>query len=876
MTRQEGEMAKTDAMSTPMMKQYNALKAKHPDALLLFRCGDFYETYGKDASELSELLGLTLTRRSKDSVAMAGFPYHAIDTYLPRLVRAGRRVAICDQLEDPKMAKKLVKRGITELVTPGTAMSASVTDSKENIFLAAVHFGRAACGVAFLDYSTGEFLVGEGSYGLISRLLTKFAPSEVLYCRDNRDEFISRFGNRYVTYPLDDWVFTEQTARQALLEHFHVNSLKGFGVEHLRSGVTAAGAVLQYLSMTQHDRTGHVTRIARIDEDRYVWLDNFTVRSLEIVKPIQPDGASLLSVVDKTASPMGGRMLHRWLLFPLRDIKSIDRRLDVVEFLYTHPDTGDALEGQLRRIGDIERILSRVETGRVTPREVVQLLSALGAIQSIKSVCAAADCTELKRVGESIDVYDDLSGRIEKEVEPTAPTQVKTGGVIRQGVSDELDELRAMASGGKDYLVRLQAREAETTGIASLKIGFNNVFGYYLEVRNTYKDKVPSSWIRKQTLVGAERYVTPELKEYEEKILNAETRIVEIETQLFDSLVADIRSYISRLQTSAVAIARIDCLRAFAVVAKENGYVRPTVNMSGVIDIRAGRHPVIESRLPLNEKYIPNDVRLDTAGQQIMIITGPNMSGKSALLRQTALIVLLAQCGCFVPADSASIGIVDKLFTRVGASDNISLGESTFMVEMSETAAILNNVTPRSLVLFDELGRGTSTYDGIAVCWAVIEYIHENPRATARMLFATHYHELNEMEKHYGRIRNYNVSVAESDSKIIFLRKLARGGAEHSFGIHVAALAGMPKSIVERANVILEQLETSAASVEGGKKNMSAVAESREGMQLSFFKLDDPVLCQIRDEILTLDIDRLTPVEALCKLNDIKRILRGK
>lgn len=874
-------MAKKNNELTPMMKQFFDLKAKHPDAVLLFRCGDFYETYCEDAVTASRILGITLTRRGngaggRTETEMAGFPHHALDTYLPKLVRAGKRVAICDQLEDPKLTKKLVKRGITELVTPGVAMTDNVLNYKENNFLAAVHFGRAACGVAFLDISTGEFLTGEGTADYVEKLLGNFSPKEVLHERGRKPDFERHFGTKYFTFELDDWVFTEQTARQKLLRHFGVKNLKGFGVDHMHNGVVASGAILQYLEMTQHTHIGHITSLARIEEERYVRLDKFTVRSLELLSPMQEDGSSLLDVIDRTVSPMGGRMLRRWVVFPLKNEKPIQERLDVVEYFFRRPDFRGCVDEQLHRVGDLERIISKVAVGRVSPREVAQLKVALQAVAPIKAACATADNEALKRVGEQLNLCESIRQRIEREITADPPQLVAKGGVINAGVNAELDELRNIAYSGKDYLMRIQERETELTGIASLKIGYNNVFGYYLEVRNTYKDKVPADWVRKQTLANAERYITQELKEYEDKILGAEDKILALEARLFGELVMAMQEFIPQIQINANLLARLDCLLSFAKAAEEHRYVRPQVDSSDVIDIRQGRHPVIETQLPPGESYVPNDIRLDAEQQQIMIITGPNMAGKSALLRQTALIVLLAQTGCFVPAESAKIGLVDKIFTRVGASDNISLGESTFMVEMTEASNILNNVSPRSLVLFDELGRGTSTYDGISIAWAIVEYLHEQPRAKARTLFATHYHELNEMEKNFKRIKNYNVSVKEQDGKVIFLRKLQRGGSEHSFGIHVAEIAGMPRSIVKRANVILKQLEADNAQVGSAGKPIANLAGSREGMQLSFFQLDDPVLCQVRDEILGLDINNLTPVEALNKLNEIKKIVGGK
>ena len=872
-------MAKKDGELTPMMKQFFDFKAKYPEALLLFRCGDFYETYCEDAIIASRILGITLTHRNNGynkGDEMAGFPHHALDTYLPKLIRAGKRVAICDQLEDPKLTKKLVKRGITELVTPGVAMQDTVLNYKENNFLAAVHFGKGACGVAFLDISTGEFLTGEGTYDYVEKLIGNFQPKEVLYDRGRKHDFERYFGNRLVTFELDDWVFTEQTAHQKLFKHFNVKSLKGFGVDHLKSGVIAAGAILQYLEQTLHTQIAHITSLSRIEEERYVRLDKFTIRSLELIAPMQDDGKSLLDVIDRTVTPMGGRLLRRWLVFPLKDEKPINERLDIVEYYYREPEFRQCVDEQLHRMGDLERIISKVAVGRVSPREVVQLKTALQALQPIKTACLYANNDVLKRVGEQLNLCEAIRDRIEREIQNDPPQLVAKGGVIRNGVNDELDELRHIAYSGKDYLLQIQDREAQETGITSLKVGYNNVFGYYLEVRNAYKDKVPQEWVRKQTLAQAERYITQELKEYEEKILGAEDKILSLEAQLFNDLVVALQEFIPQIQINANVLAHLDCLLSAAKTAEENRYVRPVIDASDVIDIKQGRHPVIETQLPIGEHYVPNDILLDSERQQIIIITGPNMAGKSALLRQTALIVLLAQIGSFVPAESAKIGLVDKIFTRVGASDNISLGESTFMVEMTEAANILNNVTPRSLVLFDELGRGTSTYDGISIAWAIVEYLHEHPKAQARTLFATHYHELNEMEKNFKRIKNYNVSVKEVEGKVIFLRKLERGGSEHSFGIHVAEISGMPKSIVKRANVILKQLEADNASVGTVGKPTAEIAQSREGMQLSFFQLDDPVLCQVRDEILGLDVNNLTPLEALNKLNDIKKIVSGK
>lgn len=867
-----------DVVLTPMMKQFFELKAKHPDAVMLFRCGDFYETYSEDAIVASEILGITLTKRANGQakhVEMAGFPFHALDTYLPKLVRAGKRVAICDQLEDPKLTKKLVKRGITELVTPGVAINDNVLSYKENNFLAAVHFGKSSCGVSFLDISTGEFLTAEGPFDYIDKLLNNFAPKEVLFERGKRGMFEGNFGSKFFTFELEDWVFTETSSREKLLKHFETKNLKGFGVEHLKNGIVASGAILQYLDMTQHYQIGHITSLSRIEEDRYVRLDKFTVRSLELIGSMNDGGTSLLDVIDKTISPMGARMLKRWVVFPLKDEKPINDRLDVVEYFFREPDFKDFIEEKLHLIGDLERIVSKAAVGRISPREVVQLKVALQAIEPIKNACLNAENESLHRIGEHLNLCESIRDRIAREVKNDPPLLVNKGGVIADGVCPELDELRQIAYSGKDYLLQMQQRESERTEIPSLKIAYNNVFGYYIEVRNTHKDKVPADWIRKQTLVNAERYITQELKEYEEKILGAEEKILALETKLYNDLVIALAEYIPAIQINATQIARLDCLLSFANIARENRYIRPVIADNDVLDIRQGRHPVIEKQLPIGEKYIANDVMLDTDSQQIIIITGPNMAGKSALLRQTALITLMAQIGCFVPAESAHIGLVDKIFTRVGASDNISVGESTFMVEMNEAADILNNLSPRSLVLFDELGRGTSTYDGISIAWAIVEHIHEHPKARARTLFATHYHELNEMEKSFKRIKNYNVSVKEVDGKVIFLRKLERGGSEHSFGIHVAKLAGMPKSIVKRANSILGQLESDNRQ-QGVSKPTKEIASTRDGMQLSFFQLDDPVLCQIRDEILNLDVNNLTPLEALNKLNDIKKIVRGK
>lgn len=876
-----------------MMRQFFSLKAKHPDALMLFRCGDFYETYCDDAIEASRILGITLTKRNNGASVgseMAGFPHHALDTYLPKLIRAGKRVAICDQLEDPKKKReaikgkkgltemdKMVKRGITELVTPGVAMSDNVLNYKENNFLAAVHFGKTSCGVSFLDISTGEFLTGQGSYDYVEKLLGNFSPKEVLYDRDRKADFERYFGTCYCVFELDDWVFTDQSARQKLLKHFGTKNLKGFGVDYLKDGVIAAGAIMQYLEITQHTHINHITSLKRLEEEKYVRLDKFTIRSLELLQPMQDDGTSLLGVIDRTVTPMGGRLLRRWMVFPLKDVRQIADRQDVVDYFFKQPDFRHLVDEQLHRVGDLERIISKVAVGRVSPREVVQLKHALMAVQPIKTACLYAENASLRRLGEQLNLCESLRDRIEKEIQPDPPLLVNKGNVIAHGYSQELDDLRSISRNGKDYLLHIQQDESEKTGITSLKVGFNNVFGYYLEVRNTFKDKVPETWIRKQTLAQAERYITPELKEYEEKILGADEKILDLEVRLYSELIVAMQEFIPQIQINANLLAHIDCLLGFAKVSEDNLYVRPEVDEGDVIDILQGRHPVIETQMPLGERYVPNDVYLDTEKQQVMMITGPNMAGKSALLRQTALIVLLAQIGCFVPAERAKIGLVDKIFTRVGASDNLSLGESTFMVEMTEAADILNNVSPRSLVLFDELGRGTSTYDGISIAWAIVEYLHEHPKARARTLFATHYHELNEMEKNFPRIKNYNVSVKEVDGKVIFLRKLVRGGSEHSFGIHVAEIAGMPRSIVKRSQVILKQLEADNASVgSAGKPNTERLADSREGMQMSIFQLDDPVLSQVRDEILGLDINNLTPVEALNKLNEIKKIVTGK
>lgn len=872
-------MAKS-VVETPLMKQYYEMKGQHPDAVLLFRVGDFYETFSEDAITASEILGITLTRRANGSasyVELAGFPHHALDTYLPKLVRAGKRVAICEQLEDPKMTKKLVKRGITELVTPGVSINDNILNHRENNFLAGIHFGKGKgdCGVAFLDISTGEFLTAEGSYDYIDKLLNNFAPKEILFERGRKAIFEEKFTTRAYTFELEDWIFTTDAANDRLLRQFETKNLKGFGVDHLKNGVIASGALLHYLDITKHTQLGHITALSRIEEEGYVRLDKFTVRSLELVSTMNDGGTSLLRILDRTTSPMGARMLHRWLLFPLKDVNPINDRLSVVEYFFRNPEVKELLDEQLHLIGDLERIISKVAVGRVNPREVAQLKVALAALEPIKKLCMYSDQISLQKIGDRINLCELIRERIEREISIDPPTLLNRGGIIRAGVNAELDQLRELAYSGKDYLLKIQQREIEHTGIPSLKISFNNVFGYYIEVRNTHKEKVPEAWIRKQTLVNAERYITQELKEYEEKILGAEEKILTLETQLFNDLVLSLTDYIPNIQLNANLVARIDCLLSFAKVAQENKYVRPEINDSLVIDIKEGRHPVIEKQLPIGETYISNDLYLDNNSQQVIMITGPNMAGKSGLLRQTALITLMAQIGCFVPAESAKIGYVDKVFTRVGASDNISVGESTFMVEMNEASDILNNISERSLVLFDELGRGTSTYDGISIAWAIVENIHENAKGHPKTLFATHYHELNEMEKTFNRIVNYNVSVKEVDNKVIFLRKLVKGGSEHSFGIHVAKMAGMPQSIVKRASAILKQLETDNRK-NGIAKPVKEIASHREGLQLSFFQLDDPILSEISKEIKNLDINNLTPIEALNKLNEIKKIVTGR
>lgn len=862
-------------VETPLMKQYYAVKAKHPDAILLFRVGDFYETFGEDAIRASEILGITLTKRangSASSVELAGFPFHALDTYLPRLVRAGQRVAICEQLEDPKLTKKIVKRGITELITPGVSFSDNVLNHKENNFLAAVHIEKQSVGVALLDVSTGEFFVSEGDTPHVEQILNNFQPREVLFEKRKTELFRERFGSRFYTYRLDDWIFTPDTANDRLLKQFGTTSLKGFGVQGMTSGIIAAGAILWYLDMTRHENLGHINRLARIEEEKYVWLDRFTVRNLELFHSPYEGAKTLIEILDRTLSPMGGRMMKRWLSLPLKDISVLNTRLDIVEFLIGHPDVKEEMEGLIREVGDLERLLSKVAVGRVTPREVAQIRRALAAIGQLKTLCAASDFQPLVSMASGFDPCPELADTIGRTLTPDPPVAVSKGHVIAEGISQELDDLRKIYYGGKDYLNDLQQREGIRTGINSLKISYNNVFGYYIEVRNAHKDKVPPDWIRKQTLVSAERYITEELKEYEEKILGAGEKILALETSLFNDLVVSIGPYINLMQADAATVGRLDCLRSFAVVSDEYGYIRPVLDDSHVLDIKDGRHPVIERQLPPDDPYVPNDVWLDNDEQQVIILTGPNMSGKSALLRQTALIVIMAQTGCFVPAKEARIGIIDKIFTRVGASDNLSLGESTFMVEMNEAASILNNLSDRSLVLLDEIGRGTSTYDGISIAWAMVEYIHEC-RHRAKTLFATHYHELNEMESTFSRVRNFNVSIRELDNRVIFLRKLKRGGSEHSFGIHVARMAGMPKSVVGRADEILKMLEEGRGGTNLGKP-VEEIATHREGYQLSFYQLDDPVLKQIRDELMGLDLDNLTPMEALNKLYNIRKLLR--
>jgi DNA mismatch repair protein MutS len=862
-------------IDTPLMRQYASIKSKHPDAILLLRVGDFYETFGEDAVKTAEILGITLTRRANGSasfVELAGFPYHAIDTYLPKLVRAGQRVAICEQLEDPKLTKNIVKRGITELVTPGIALNENVLEHKENNFLACVHFEKNVAGLAFLDISTGEFLTAEGSFEYADKLLNSFSPKEVLFERGRQLQFTDLFGNRFCTYKLDDWIFTEETATDKLLKHFETSSLKGFGISNLKLGIIAAGAILRYLDITEHKQVKHISNLSRIQEDHYVWLDKFTVRNLELFHPMFDGGKAFIEIIDRTISPMGGRLMKRWVAMPLKDIKPVTERLDSVEYMIVNSNMRTEFEEHIARIGDLERLISRVAVGRISPREVIQLKLALTALIPVKELCSNSHEPVLQRIGEQLNPCQLICDRIERELQSEAPVQIIRGNIIAPGVSAELDDLRTMLHSGKNYLLQMQQREIERTGITSLKVSFNNVFGYYIEVRNTHKEKVPADWIRKQTLVNAERYITEELKEYESKILGAEEKILELETRLFNELVLAIAEYTAPVQLNAALTAKLDCLLSFARCAVENKYVRPVINDTNSIIIKQGRHPVIEKQLPVTESYIPNDVLLDHDEQQIIILTGPNMSGKSALLRQTALIVLMAQMGSFVPAESAEIGYVDKIFTRVGASDNISMGESTFMVEMTETASILNNLSDRSLILLDEIGRGTSTYDGISIAWAMVEFLHGHSKFRPKTMFATHYHELNAMESSFERVKNYNISIKELDDRVIFLRKLVRGGSEHSFGIHVARMAGMPKSLVGRANEVLAELEDSHDDHKLSRP-VSGLADKREGLQLSFFQLDDPVLKQIRDEIRRVDIDNLTPIEALNKLNEIKKMI---
>ena len=867
------------AVETPLMKQYYDIKSKHPDAILLFRVGDFYEMYDSDAVSGASILGIVQTKRSNGNasdVAMAGFPHHALDSYLPKLIRAGKRVAICDQLELPDPRKKLVKRGVTEIVTPGLSINDNLLKSKENNFLAAIHFGRSQCGISFLDISTGEFFVSEGQPSYVDKLLNNFSPKETLIERNHRAVFEEDFNMKCLIYPLDDWIFTESAARERLLKHFEVQTLKGYGINDMNEGIVAAGAILYYLDINQQRNISHITNLSRIEEDSFVRLDKFTIHNLEILSPMNREGVSLLDVIDYTISPMGGRLLRRWILFPLKDIKQINERQNCVKAFISNPQKTDEIESQIAQIGDLERIQSKIATGRVNPREVIQLKDALKAVGVIKKICSCNPVDTVVQLSSVLESCETVQNLIDKTIQKNPPLAVIKGGVINKGVYEELDELRQLSYSGKDYLLKMQRDAIETTGITSLKIAFNNVFGYYIEVRNTHKDKVPQEWIRKQTLVSAERYITEELKEYEEKILGAEEKIVALEEKIFSELIAEIAKYVQMIQNNANQIAKIDCLLSFAKSASLNKYVCPTMEDSDVIDIKEGRHPVIEKQLPSDAPYIANNVYLDRETQQIVIITGPNMSGKSALLRQTALITLMAQIGSFVPAKSAHLGIIDKIFTRVGASDNISLGESTFMVEMTEAAEILNNLSPRSLILFDELGRGTSTYDGISIAWAIVEYIHEHPKNNAKTLFATHYHEMNEMSKTFKRIKNYNVSVKKIDNKVLFLRKLVPGGSEHSFGIHVAQMAGMPKSIVKRANEILKQLESDNRQQGIKTKPIKKIASSFDGYHFNLFQLDDPVLCQIRDEILNLDMNNLTPMEAMNKLFSIKKIITGK
>jgi len=856
------------------MKQYYDIKEKHPDAILLFRVGDFYETFSNDAIKASQILGITLTKRANGAasyVELAGFPHHALDTYLPKLVRAGQRVAVCEQLEDPKKTKKIVKRGITELVTPGVSINDNILEQKENNFLASVYINKKSAGISLLDISTGEFLTAEGSLQYIDKLINSFAPKEILIERGQTKAFESYFGNRHYIYKLEDWVFTEQNSTNKLLKHFNTSSLKGFGIHELKLGIIASGAILEYLSITQHNKLEHINTISRIEEDSYVWLDKFTIRNLELIYPINEGGQTLADILDRTLSPMGARMLKRWIVLPLKQENQIKDRLDTIEFFLKNIDFTNSVRENIRKIGDLERLISKIAVGKINPREIVQFKNALYAIEPIKNLCKSTDSDTLKNIADQLNYCELIRERIGKEIVAEPPVLINKGGAIADGVDSELDELRNISRSGKDYLIELQQKESVKTGIPSLKIGFNNVFGYYFEVRNTHKDKVPENWIRKQTLTGAERYITEELKEYETKILGAEEKILSLEQDIYNKLITALTEYINVNQQNATKIANLDVLQSFAEIAKNNRYNKPNINSSFAIDIKNGRHPVIEKQLPDGEQYVANDVFLDNESQQIMMITGPNMAGKSALLRQTALICLMAQMGSFVPADISNIGIIDKIFTRVGASDNISQGESTFMVEMQEAASIMNNLSDRSLVLLDEIGRGTSTYDGISIAWSMVEHMHEQPINRAKTLFATHYHELNEMEKSFNRVKNYNVSVKEHENKVIFLRKLKRGGSEHSFGIHVAQMAGMPKSVVKRAEKILEELEKTENN-SSINKQIDNIAENREGMQLSFFQLDDPVLKQIRDEIAATDINNLTPMDALNKLYEIKKL----
>jgi len=868
-------LAKIKDKETPLMKQYNGIKAKYPDAMLLFRVGDFYETFGQDAIKAANILGITLTARNNggSKLELAGFPYHSLNTYLPKLVRSGLRVAICDQLEAPSKEKKIVKRGVTELVTPGVTLNDQILDHKSNNFLAAVHFDKNKCGVAFLDVSTGEFLVGEGSIEYIDKLLSGFKPTEVLFQRNKQKQFAENFGNQYYTFCLDDWAFTEDFGNEILQKQFDTSSLKGYGIDDLDCAICAAGAALHYLSDTQHNKTKHITTVSRIEEDRYVWLDRFTIRNLELIYSPHENAKTLIDVLDHTISPMGSRLLKRWVALPLKDIQPINDRLDAVSEFVSNDELSRDVSSNINEVGDLERLISKVATARINPREVVQLKRALTVIEPVKNLCSSSKNEALNKIGERLNPCELIKEKIASIIQDDPPVAVQKGNVVKDGVSKELDDLRQILNSGKDALVAIQEREIENTGIPSLKIGFNNVFGYYIEIRNTHKDKVPEDWHRKQTLTQAERYITEELKEYESKILGADEKILQLETQIFNNLVLELADYIVPIQLNAALIAQLDCLLSFSTLANEHHYIRPEINDSKVIDIKDGRHPVIEQQLAIGDEYVANDVYLDDSTQQIIMITGPNMSGKSALLRQTALITLMAQIGCFVPAKNAKIGIVDKIFTRVGASDNISQGESTFMVEMNETASILNNLSDRCLILLDEIGRGTSTYDGISIAWSIAEYLHEHPKAKAKTLFATHYHELNDMTNVFKRIKNYNVSVKEIKNKIIFLRKLVQGGSNHSFGIHVAKMAGMPNKMIARANEVLKQLENSHVGSNSAKKVKTEI--DVDDMQLSFFQLDDPILEQIKEELINIDINTLTPVEALMKLNEIKRSVGG-